>query len=333
MIRDAWRRYRASLDWIEEVFYLATLAAEACMIYPWQALVSAWMGYPPLPLWALCLLLWTSYLISRFFAHARLGQDRKQALVAALILLTALTTVRLHVYGARNPWATPLPLGEGMPAPSRAYRLWELGWIADMVDDLVSLHMIVPAPLLVLIVVFVSWWRGIVASRHAYDTQRAWYGFRLGVILLAAFFFVTLFGRRLDISGVVFAYFFSGLLSIALSSIIEQGGIRQSTMGSRQWLGLLATAILGNLGLALLVSLLVSRRAVATALGWLRPVGQLSGFVHHVPAVAVDRVDHCLAPAGAIRGIHVQHLSPYVAVRQPGRGRRDKRGRALDALL
>ena len=43
-------------------------------------------------------------------------------------------------------------------------------------------------------------------------------------------------------------------------------------MGSRQWVGLLAGAVLGNLALALLASLLFSRQVVQTILGWFRPL-------------------------------------------------------------
>jgi hypothetical protein len=46
-------------------------------------------------------------------------------------------------------------------------------------------------------------------------------------------------------------------------------------LGSRQWVSVLAGAILGSLALALLVSLLFTRGAVATVLGWFRPLFRL----------------------------------------------------------
>ena len=259
-----WQRYRSNLDWVEELLYLSALATEACMIYPWQRMISGALGYQPLPLWGLCILLWIPYLVSSLLAHSPLPRDRKQALVAGLILASALLAIRIYVYGPPN-----------VPDPSLRYAFWEIGWIANTVDRILALADRFPLELISGLLVFIGWWRGIVASRRELDTQQVWYRFRTGVILMVVFFLVTIFGRRLDLAGLIFAYFFFGLLSIALSSILEQGGIQQSTMGSRQWILFLAATILGNLGLALLVSLLFSRQALQTVFSWLRPVGRL----------------------------------------------------------
>jgi hypothetical protein len=74
------------------------------------------------------------------------------------------------------------------------------------------------------------------------------------------------------VTGVLFGYFFFGLMGIALARILELGGIHSSTLGSRQWISVLAGAILGSLALALLASLLFTRGTVSTVLGWFRPL-------------------------------------------------------------
>jgi hypothetical protein len=250
-LRRAW----VDLDWVEELLYLNVLATEACMIYPWQLLVYGLIGHEALPFWGLCVLLWVPYGVASLLNRSKLTADRRQALVAALMLIGVLLTVRAHVYG-RHP-------------------IWDLGWIADMVEGLFNTLSVLPPELMAIMLVLITWWRGIVASRHEYDIQHIWFRFRLGVVLLIVYFFVTLLGRRADLTALIFAYFFFGLMGIALARILELGGIHHSTLGSKQWVGVLAGSVLGNLALALLASLLFSRQAVRTILGWFQPLIQL----------------------------------------------------------
>ncbi len=265
MTASAWRRYWASLDWVQELFYLAILAAEACMIYPWQLLVNDFFGGGGMPLWGLVALLWVPYLIASLLSYAQIRPDRKQALAAGLSLLMALVTVRLHIYGT----------GLGSGASAGTYPIWDLGWIAEMVDRLFNIMARLPPDVLTIVLVFIGWWRGIAVSRHGYEVQQVWFHFRLGVIVLFVYFLITLFGHRADLATIIFAFFFFGLLSIALARIIDMGGIHQSTMGSRQWVILLSGSILGNLALALLVSLIFSRQALLMVLAWFRPFVRL----------------------------------------------------------
>ena len=132
-----------------------------------------------------------------------------------------------------------------------------------------------PPELLAILVVLVTWWRGIAVSRKEADIQQIWFLFRLGIVLLVVYFGISLFGQRPDMTGLIFAFFFTGLMSIALARILELGGIHQSTLGSKQWVGVLAGSILGNLALALLASLLFSRQVIRTVMGWFRPLVRL----------------------------------------------------------
>jgi hypothetical protein len=252
MTVSAWRRYWAGLDWVQELFYLVVLATEACMIYPWQALAYGLFEGEGIPLWGLILLLWVPYLIASLLSYAQIRPGNKQALAAGLSLLMALITIRLHIYAS--------------------YPVWDLAWVAEMVDGLFNIAVRLPLDVFIIVLVYIGWWRGVAMSRHALEVQQVWYHFRLGVIVLLGYFLVTMFGPGGDPATIVFAFFFFGLLSIALARIIDMGGIHQSTMGSRQWVLLLSGSVLGNLALALLVSLIFSRQALLMVLAWVRPL-------------------------------------------------------------
>jgi hypothetical protein len=247
------RLHWADVDWVEELLYLNLAAMEACVIYPWYLLLNALsedMGRG-VPLWGMCVLLWIPYLLAGVLNRGELAPDRKQALVAGLVILTALVTVRLHVYG-------DVPFGN-------------LGWIAEFTERLFTAFSRLPPDLVVMVLVFVGWWRGIVLSRKDYDTQQVGFHFRVGIVVFMAYFLVTIFGQRVNVVAVVLAYFFFGLMSIALARILEVGGIHKSSLGSKQWVAVLIGSSLGNLVLALLVSFLFSRQMLQAFLGWTRP--------------------------------------------------------------
>ena len=164
MIAEAWHKYRAQLDWVEELFYLVVLATEACMIYPWQLLISSLFGYQGLSLWGVCLLLWVPYFVVSLINRTELPLDRKQALVAGLMIAGALVAVRFQTYSGRP--------------------LWDVAWIGEMADRFFSVFARIPPDLGAVILAFVGWWRGIVAARQDYDNQDAWFHFRLGVVIL-----------------------------------------------------------------------------------------------------------------------------------------------------
>jgi hypothetical protein len=249
--RKSWSR----LDWVKELLYLCVLATEACILHPWQQWAFARLDHPPLPFWGLLALFFGAYLLASLMARSELTADRRQAATAGIVLLSALIVIRLHVYPGRP--------------------VFNLTWVADMVESLFSLLNILPPDLLVLILAMVAWWRGIVASRQEADIDQIWYRFRLGVLALLVYLIVAAFGPPPEVTGLLFGFFFFGLMSVALARILELGGIHSSSLGSRQWVSVLAGAILGSLALALLASLLFSQGAVRTVLGWFRPLVRL----------------------------------------------------------
>ena len=259
MSLDAWRRYWQRLDWVEELSHIALLAMEACIIYPWQRLVYyTWLGHDPIPLWALAILLWVSYWVAGILNRSTLTADRRQAVIAGLLILSVLAYVRLFVYPDYAPW--------------------QFGWVGDMANGLFSFEQF-PPELVTILVVFVGWWRGIVAARGEIDTPTTWFHFRVGVVLMFAYLLVTIFGGRADATLLLVGFFFCGLISIALARILELGGIHASTLGSRRWLIVLIGATIVSLGVALLVTMLFSRQTVSTVLSWFRPLWRVLGWV------------------------------------------------------
>jgi hypothetical protein len=268
MTANVWRRYWASLDGVQEVLYLCVLAMQACMIYPWQALVHALAGQKALPFWGVFVVMWVAYLVSGMIQRTGWMPDRKQAWVTAAVLLSALILVRVHVYG-------------GVDASGARRPPWDVEWVADMVDRLFGIAGEEgDAPgffpdLIVLAVTLVAWWRGIVAARREYDLHQIWFMFRLGIVVLLTYLMVTLIGHRMDVTWLLLGYFFFGLMSVALARILELGGIQRSSMGRRQWVALLAGTILGNLALALLASLLVSPQMMRALIDRVRPLARM----------------------------------------------------------
>lgn len=252
MSQAVWRRYLQGRDWVTEVSYLALLGMEACLIYAWQGLAFSWLSHPGVPVWGVLALLWAAYLAASLINQTTLTEDRRQAVVAALLIASTLLAIRLFVYPDR-------PLGS-------------LGWIGDMANALFSLSR-VPPELFTVFVVLVAWWRGITASRQDYQTANVWFHFRVGILLLFGYLFFAMFVRDgRDDALLILAFFFCGLISIALARILELGGIHASTLGSRQWLGVLAGSTAASLGLAMLVTAVFSRETLRTILGWFRPL-------------------------------------------------------------
>lgn len=263
-LRGNWTAWRGrlrldELDWVEELLYLNMGAMEACVAYSWYLLVLALAQSldRALPFWGACLLFWGPYLVASLVYRTGLPADRRQALVAGLMIVTVLIAVRLSLYGD--------------------YGLGDLGWVTQLTDRLFDAFSVLPPDLALLVLVFVGWWRGIVLSRKDYDTLRVGFHFRLGIILLLAYFFVAILARQANVNLVILAHFFFGLMSIALARMLDVGGIHRSTLGSKQWVGVLVGASLGSLSLALLVSFLFSRQILLAVIARIRPLWNLFG--------------------------------------------------------
>ena len=265
-MREVWQRYWSRMDWVREISYLALLGMEASILYPWQATIHDWFGYRGMPFWALCLLLWVLYWVAGLLNCTELAADRKQAITAGLVIVSALLNIRLFAY------------------PD--YNLGQIEWVGEMADHLFTTERIAQELILILLT-FIAWWRGITAARQEYDTPTVWFHFRVGVIGLFAYLLLAIVSKPIDVTWVLMAFFFFGLVSIALARIQELGGIRASTLGSRRWLAVLGGATLGSLALGLLTAMIFSRRVLQAVLGWFKPLWDRLGQLLWWAAMAI----------------------------------------------
>ena len=287
---DLWRKYWDQLDWVQELLYLADLAMQACMLYPWQLLLNTLSGYEEMSLLGVCLLFWIPYLIASFLEVVEIPADRKQALVAGLMIVGALLTVRLHAYGD--------------------YPIWDLSWLAVMAERLFDMFTDMPPDLFLIVLAFIGWWRGVVGSRKGHDLLQIQGHFRTGILVLVGFLLATLLGERIDLAGTIFAFFFFGLMSIALARILDSGDINKSALNSRQWVGMLAGSAAGNLALALLASLIFSREGLRAVLRWFRPI---TSFIDRMIWLLIMFVFYLLEPL-------IQWLMDLIRSRMTGVG-------------
>ena len=243
-------------DWMEEYLYMTLLAMEACLIYPWQQLFGMLSNHKGLPFWEICLLLWLAYWVATLLRRLDMSPGHKQAAIAAITILSALTMVRVHLY------------------PDRP--LWDISWIDAMVEQVLAVF---SKDMFIILLTFVLWWRGVAMSSREYDTQQVWFRFRLGIAIMFIYLLIAIFAVHADMTHLVLTYFFFGLIALALARIMELGGARRSALSVREWIVLLVGATVGSLGTALLVSLFISRRTVGMVLGWLRPLGHLLAVI------------------------------------------------------
>ncbi len=243
----------AGIDWVEELLYLSLAAMEAGVIYPWYLLFNALAQnrVHAISFLGMCALMWVPYLCASLLNRTALTADRRQAVVAGLMILTIVATLRLVLYGD--------------------YALGDLGWLVASTDRLFSAMVGLPPDLVVIGVLFVCWWRGIVLSRKGYDVRQVGFHFRVGIVVLLAYFLVAMLGQRENLIGAVAACFVFGLISIALARMLEVGGIHDSSLGSKQWVAVLIGSSLSSLGLALLLAALFSRQVLTALLNRLRP--------------------------------------------------------------
>jgi hypothetical protein len=129
-------------------------------------------------------------------------------------------------------------------------------WLNDILTDVrtANLHSLnLTEDIVVLLVVLFLWWRGLVLARRRLTSDSVAFRFRLGVVLLAI---TTLVGGLIlpwSFAGFVFAFFFAGLVGIALARAREVGE-QYGGAETRFDLGWLLTLIVAGLTVLVLAS-------------------------------------------------------------------------------
>ncbi len=258
MNQERWRSLTAVLnvsevDWLQELQSFGLAAADACLIYPWYAMLDSVLAAPAQLGWGWTLALtWGAYLVAGLIKRLRLPAGRRQAWVAGAMIASYVLVVRWGIYSR--------------------FGLFDLDWLTVFTDRLWGVAERFSSDMVAMILVLACWWRGIVLQRQDQDTRQVGFHFRLGVVTLFGFFLLASLGLRLDLLGNLFAYFFFGLFAVALTRMREMGSLERGIWSSRQWVGILAAASLGSLVLATLLSFVASSQILHTVLGWFNPL-------------------------------------------------------------
>lgn len=188
----------------------------------------------------------------------RIADRYQRIVVGALVLLTALLTIRLQVYA-------------GQP-------FWSLRWLGSSLSNLVRLDPAMSRELFLVLATLAIWWRGLGMSRGALYAEDVGFQFRLGVILLVVLIVLQSILHRPAAIGWVLSLFLCGLVAMALTRIRDGTPTRRDAARfSLRWLFLLLLSAGGTLLLGLGVSTLFS--ADAFIWQWLEPVLKVVGIV------------------------------------------------------
>jgi hypothetical protein len=228
-------------DWKRELLGFSLTVMETVWVAVWfLAVIYPYSPRHPalnLALGVFAALLLISWLV-RILEKAEVAPNVISATIAVLALVSGLAFVRAHLYP-----------GGGV---------LDFSWTLQLARNLARIGEFVPPDLVLLLLVFFLWWRGMSLGTREHRFDRVSFSFRAGIVLLmwnAAL--SALLGWRIPILGFAFVYFFFGLFAVGLSRIYDlelqpESGGRVSTPF---WLG----STLGGIVAVLLVALLATQ--------------------------------------------------------------------------
>lgn len=244
------------LDWRRELLFFAVSAMQALWLYPWIAFLLAFISGPQytLSLASLWGCLFGGAVAARILNQLDLELRKQQLWFVASGLLFILVIIRFELY------------------PS--YALLDLRWFAQLIQDIRAVQLAMPPQLMIWFAGLFLWWRGLRLAQSG-----LWWGtvgmhFRLGVVAWMLFLILSAFVQPIASLNLLFAYFYFGLLAVALARANElgqvRGGIRAPFTSS--WLLILLGGATLVLFVGLLTSSLFTLDHTQAALQALRPI-------------------------------------------------------------
>ncbi len=238
--------------WRDELLYVLLALMEVAWFWPLLAALAGMSGLqaavPSVPGF-LALLLPALYL-ARLVLSWRLDLTRSRVLVGYLATVSFLIALKLQLYGH--------------------YGWLDLAWLREALGDLLTLSF-TPTALVIAVVAYV-WWRGLRLGQGRPTMGAVYYRFQAGLVgLIAALLLSNLGNTRLDVAPFIFAYFFCGLLAVAIVRLetIATGEKRTSLGG--YWLSVFLVVTITVLGLGGLAAALFSYNTLqAVIAGFLR---------------------------------------------------------------
>lgn len=244
-----------AVHWRWEFLGVAYAVMEVCWITPFFLILSR-AGERLAPAAAATAL---TGLLLAFFYLARLAERwawepaKARGLMLGALLLAILLSWRafLHPTVALLDWT------------------WIRAAGADLITGQAGGHWLVMA-----VVVFL-WWRGLALSRREFVFSAVALAFRTGVLLLVVGTVLLAVATGRQVNGLIYLFFFAGLLAVALTRLEEVGLVR-GELGRRFdvfWLLLLVATVALVLGIGGLFTVAASAAGIAALRSLWAPVG------------------------------------------------------------
>lgn len=242
-----------------EVIWFSLAAAEMCWFVPlFWGMIWSFVRHQPLLIWAGMLVLTMGFFFFyRALVAANLALRLQQGLLAAGLVLCIVFVLRFHVLGGSE--------------------LRAVDWLLMPFRDVSDVSRRVPLSWVTIMLMVYLWARAIHLANRSISTEQVGFSFRSGVLLLAGSTLIVRLFTDLDASGFVMAYFFFGLVAVALSRVEEVSHLPNSTSVpfSGFWIGSTVGAVAVLVVLGVLVALFLTTGGLQLLLALLAPVLRL----------------------------------------------------------
>ena len=251
--------WRDAINPRRELMVLCSTALEICWSYGFfgMALEASGHGHRGVSVFTYGALVFAAIYSTRFLLNSTLAQSRKQSVSIVIALCAILLAIRGTLYSD--------------------FALLDASWLGQIPASIVNLFIVFsPVSLLIGMGVY-AWWRGVSLAQASYDFESVGFRFRLGVLMLALLGLLNTWVGRLDISGLLVAFFFFGLLAVALARQEDVGRSESSISLPLRgpWLSILAGSVLLVLGLAAVLASMLTPQGIRAVFNLLRPLEPL----------------------------------------------------------
>ncbi|MEP7200302.1 MAG: DUF4129 domain-containing protein [Chloroflexota bacterium] len=257
-----------------ELVMLTTAALEICWAYGFFALAlqASGNGQRGVSVFTFGALVLAAIYSTRFMLNTTLPQRRKQSISLALALGSIALALRATFFSN--------------------YGVFDLSWLGQLPSAIGNLFIAFSPVALLLIMGAYAWWRGLSLAQGSFDFEGVGFRFRLGVLMLALLVLLNTWIARLDIGGLLVAFFFFGLLAVALARQ-EDVGRSESAVSlplKGPWLGILVGSVMLVLGLAALLALVLTPQGVRAIFDLFRPLEPLVVIILYVLLLLISYV-------------------------------------------
>lgn len=253
------------LDWIERVAIpFATALMRVAWVYPYIVIATnptiSGSEAVRLPAWLFFALTFGATLLAHLASESREGR--------VIAILTGIMACLTVIFVAVPPTA-----GLG-------------GWFSQLVNDILYWQQTLPAPVVLLVVTALLWWRGLATYRMEHEDFAL--SFLTGAVMM-----IVLLGLNVILppilsggvlAGSMLVFLVAGLSTLAMAGALQHMSRNTENTGitlnlSKQWL----LAVISVIGVVLLLGwalgFLIAPDSIRDAIAWLNPVWRLLGRI------------------------------------------------------